>query len=288
MENQQKTSNPIAALCAAIVVFFAATVLTTLGLSVFCAEGIARGDYWIINVGQLLSSILMFAVPALLVGRMVNGKARMVFAAPMSTWRRFFVAVAAIVLVQPLVQWCSYINEAICALPQLNIFDPSLGRQQNALLLSNMLDLQSVSGVVVSFFVVAIVPAVCEELFFRGILQNAVRRICTSGVVVVLISAVVFSVLHFEATAFLPRLVLGVVLGLLYLLTGNLWLSIVAHTVNNAATLAMVFFFQNEGKSIFDIFMMPNEDPGLIFTLISLTLTFVSFQTLKTLIAKGK
>ena len=57
----------------------------------------------------------------------------------------------------------------------------------------------------------------------------------------ILIAAVVFSAFHFDAVNFLPRFLLGAMLGYLFYWTGSLWLPIVAHFLNNAQFVVGMF-----------------------------------------------
>lgn len=95
----------------------------------------------------------------------------------------------------------------------------------------------------VSLFVLilsmAIVPAISEELVFRGILQPLFSRMTKNVHVGIWIAAFVFSVIHMQFYGFLPRLILGAVLGYLVIWSGSLWTAIFAHFVNNALAVVM-------------------------------------------------
>ncbi|OGX87973.1 CPBP family intramembrane glutamic endopeptidase [Hymenobacter glacialis] len=95
----------------------------------------------------------------------------------------------------------------------------------------------------VGVVVVAVVPAVAEELAFRGVVQkNLVRWF--SPHVGVWLGAAIFSAIHMQFFGFVPRFVLGLVLGYLYLWSGNIWVSIAAHFTQNAFQLLIVYLTQ--------------------------------------------
>lgn len=81
----------------------------------------------------------------------------------------------------------------------------------------------------------------CEEFFFRGVLQNFLRRWRLGPVTAVGVTALAFSAFHFNPIVFPSLVILGVLFGALYEWTGSLWPSIVAHAANN--TLSTVLFF---------------------------------------------
>lgn len=82
----------------------------------------------------------------------------------------------------------------------------------------------------------ALLPAVCEETAFRGVLQGSIRR--TLGrAPAVLLSALVFGLFHMTPVRFLPTAFLGLLLALSVSLTGSLLPAIVWHALNNALAL---------------------------------------------------
>ncbi len=95
----------------------------------------------------------------------------------------------------------------------------------------------------VGVVVIALVPAVAEELVFRGVIQrNLVRWF--SPHVGVWLGAALFSAIHFQFFGFVPRFVLGLVLGYLYLWSGNILVSMAAHFTQNAVQLLILYLTQ--------------------------------------------
>lgn len=85
-----------------------------------------------------------------------------------------------------------------------------------------------------NILMIAVLPAIGEELIFRGVFQKIFCRLFRSGHVAVWFTAIIFSAVHFQFLGFIPRFILGLAFGYLYLWSGTLWLSIIAHFVNNA------------------------------------------------------
>jgi membrane protease YdiL (CAAX protease family) len=90
-------------------------------------------------------------------------------------------------------------------------------------------------------FTVALLPAIGEELVFRGVLQNSLIKLFGNIHVAVFITAALFSFIHFQFFGFFPRMLLGIVLGYLYITSGNILVSMLMHFINNA----MVVFAMN-------------------------------------------
>ena len=125
---------------------------------------------------------------------------------------------------------------------------PASAREMEALaekLLRAMLRMPTLKDLFVNLFLVAIIPAIAEELFFRGILQRLIIKSTRKVWLSVFITAILFSLIHGEMLGFMPRLVLGFTLGAIYVISGNLWLSIFAHVLNNGLQVMMLYLFQH-------------------------------------------
>jgi uncharacterized protein len=93
-----------------------------------------------------------------------------------------------------------------------------------------------------NIIIIAILPAVGEEMIFRGVLQKILARLVRSDHAAIWITAFIFSSLHLQFFGFLPRFILGLVFGYLFYWSGTLWLPILAHFVNNAVSVAGDYF----------------------------------------------
>lgn len=99
----------------------------------------------------------------------------------------------------------------------------------------NLLILDSGWELIITLLVVAVTPAIGEELMFRGILQPIFEKLFKNGHTAVWLSAILFSAIHFQMQGFLPRMFLGGILGYFYLWTRNLWVPMFAHFVFNGS-----------------------------------------------------
>jgi uncharacterized protein len=88
---------------------------------------------------------------------------------------------------------------------------------------------------------VAIAAPVCEEFFFRGILQRGLVRSADDAPRAIVISAFVFSAFHLDPVGFFARFELGLLFGWLYFRTGSLWPGIIAHSTNNLVATLLYF-----------------------------------------------
>ena len=88
-------------------------------------------------------------------------------------------------------------------------------------------------------FMTVIAAPLTEEVFFRGLLQGALRD-RFGPVRAVVISSLAFAVVHFQVVQFPALLVIGVVHALLVLATGRLGAALWSHVAFNAATVLVL------------------------------------------------
>ncbi|WP_300603165.1 CPBP family intramembrane glutamic endopeptidase [Niabella sp.] len=115
---------------------------------------------------------------------------------------------------------------------------------------AGLVSFKSIPDLLLSILVLALIPAVCEEAFFRGGLQNFMYRGNRNLWLSVVVVSLIFSVVHMSGYGFLSRLALGVILGLIYHLSGNIWLNILAHFINNALAVIVMYIQVQSGKSL--------------------------------------
>jgi membrane protease YdiL (CAAX protease family) len=88
---------------------------------------------------------------------------------------------------------------------------------------------------------IALLPAIAEELIFRGVFQKIFSNIFKSGHVGIWFTAFLFSTIHFQFFGFIPRFILGLVFGYLFFWSGTLWLPVISHFVNNAFPVILAY-----------------------------------------------
>jgi membrane protease YdiL (CAAX protease family) len=113
-------------------------------------------------------------------------------------------------------------------------------------LTKSFLDMHSFSDVLYNVFMIGLLPAIGEELLFRGIIQKIFSEWSKSVHIGIWTSAILFSAMHIQFYGFIPRMMLGVLLGYLLVWSGSLWLPMLAHFINNASAVLLTYLFQNQ------------------------------------------
>jgi membrane protease YdiL (CAAX protease family) len=117
-------------------------------------------------------------------------------------------------------------------------------------LMLNMARMDSVLDYVTALFVMALAPAIFEEILFRSTIQPLFILWTKNVWVGIIITSVLFSAIHFSFFGFLSRTALGIVLGLLFYQTKNIWLSILMHFLNNGLIVTQLYIVTLQGKSL--------------------------------------
>jgi membrane protease YdiL (CAAX protease family) len=110
---------------------------------------------------------------------------------------------------------------------------------------------KSFGGLLMNLLMIGVIAAVGEELIFRGLFQRLMTQMIKNPHLAILITALLFSAFHFQFFSFLPRFVLGLVLGYLMYYGQSIWYPILAHFVNNA--MGVIYYYFNSRGSADDM-----------------------------------
>ena len=99
-------------------------------------------------------------------------------------------------------------------------------------------------GFILAFIVVGIIPAIGEELVFRGLIQTEFQRAFRNPHTAIWLTAIFFSAMHLQFMGFFPRVLLGAFMGYLYYWSGNLAVPIIAHFFNNGFQVIALYLNQ--------------------------------------------
>ncbi len=108
------------------------------------------------------------------------------------------------------------------------------------------LNVKTIPALFFNIFMIALLPAIGEELLFRGVIQRIFTRMTCNTHWGIWISATLFSAIHFQFYGFVPRLFLGALFGYLLVWSGSMWLPVVGHFINNALAVIVSFLISNE------------------------------------------
>jgi uncharacterized protein len=125
----------------------------------------------------------------------------------------------------------------------------------------------------IALFVVVLLPALGEEMLFRGIIQRKLEAQWRNPHVAIWVSAAIFSAIHFQFYGFIPRMLLGALFGYLYHWSGSLWLAVFAHFVNNGFVLVMMYLYN---LKVLGINLEETKTMPVLIVISSLVLSFLT------------
>ncbi|MCA1762041.1 MAG: lysostaphin resistance A-like protein [Cryomorphaceae bacterium] len=200
----------------------------------------------VVNINRVLllfQHLGMFVVPSFAFALLIS-----------SNWKRVLgfrparasVAVAAILVMiaaLPLINALAWMNELLKFPEFLSGLEAAFaGMEESAAKLTKAIT-EDANPIVlaVNILTIAALPAIGEELIFRGLVIPIVRKWSGNVHTAVWVAAILFSAMHMQFYGFFPRMVLGAVLGYLFVWSGSVWIPIIAHFTNNAFALTMLF-----------------------------------------------
>jgi membrane protease YdiL (CAAX protease family) len=143
---------------------------------------------------------------------------------------------------------------------------------------------KSFGQLLIALFVVTLLPAVGEEALFRGVLQTKLLRLTGNGHLAIWVSAAIFSAIHFQFYGFIPRMLLGALFGYLFYWTGNFWVAVLAHFVNNGFVLVMMYL---HNLGLVDINIEETKSMPLLLISVSLVISIGILRFIKQVSTSG-
>ncbi|MBS1948367.1 MAG: CPBP family intramembrane metalloprotease [Bacteroidetes bacterium] len=246
-----RISSPLSQLAVLLLLLGGAFALTSaISLAVLVSKGINMADLkhfdfsdpktlGVLKLIQGISTICIFLLPALLFAFIAFRFRQFYFLGFRKQERGSFyiIAVVIVVFVFPFVGWLGELNEHIPLSKWMIESEKEAGRQMGA-----FLKMSSTSDVVINILLVALLPAICEEVFFRGCVQRILIQLFKSPWSGIVITAALFSAFHMEFAGFLPRMFLGILLGALFWYGNSLWINIIAHFFYNGIQVIAVLW----------------------------------------------
>ena len=227
---------------------------------------------------QAIMVIIIFIIPTLLFALFwTKSKVHYLGLTKKASFVTLLFSGLFILLAVPLINWFATLNEHM-SLPQV-FSGMEAWMQKSETVAKNITDAYmqgtSIGVLITNLIVVALLAALSEEIFFRGMLQKVLIECFKNKHIGVWIGAILFSAFHMQFYGFLPRMLMGASLGYLFLWSGSLWPGIIAHFVNNGMTVFLIWL-SNRGAISPDIDKIGSDGNQLIFVAVSAVLVTIS------------
>jgi membrane protease YdiL (CAAX protease family) len=232
---------------------------------------------------QTFQSIGVFIIPPFIIAWFLHG-----YPSEFLQYRKkpdlksIFFVMAIIMFSNPLINWLNEINSKLNFPEWMNSVEIWMhnSEDQASKITEAFLSNTSLENLFTNIVMIAVLPALGEELLFRGVVQQLIKKMSGNAHTAIWISAAIFSALHLQFFGFLPRLVLGAMFGYMLEWSGTLWLPVIAHFVNNCAAV-IAYYLMHKGFINSDIEKTGTLSGGSFYlVIVSLIFLFVLFRTL--------
>ena len=199
-----------------------------------------------LKVFQILSSIGLFLAPPLFLALTERKKIKDFYGFNKPTLPLLGLVILIMVVTMPFMEWTALWNQQMHLPDFLKSVEVWMKEKEAEAMRMTFifLKINGIGDFLFNLLTIALIPAIAEELMFRGGVQRAFMRMFNNPHVAIWLAAFIFSAIHLQFYGFLPRLLLGALFGYLYLWTGSLWYAMLAHFVNNAYAVIVAWYLQ--------------------------------------------
>ncbi len=230
-----------------LVPFYGTDIMNQLSVATSMADA---SDIAMMKFMQVVNQFGIFIIPAIIFSYLESRKIPQFLQLDKAPDFKSFVLTAMVVFtLLPFTHWLLSINENLHLPEFLSSLETWMKNSEEsaAKLTEAFLKTEQLSGLFVNILIVGVLAAVGEELLFRSVLIRLFGSWFKNIHLAVVVSALLFSAFHLQFYGFLPRLMLGLLFGYLFVWSGTVWLPIIAHFVNNASAV-VVYYLYNTGK----------------------------------------
>lgn len=238
-----------------------------------------NNDANFLRIIQVISTFFAMAIPAFIFARIISNKPfqRLGYNTIISGKQIlavFVIAFAALIVSGSL----SMLNELIPLSKTAEKYFKGLEDEYNKQVFA-IANMKTMQDYLMSLLIIALLPAMFEEMLFRGSLQPIIINITKNAFVGILITSILFSAVHASFYGFLPRLALGIILGYIYYYSKNIWLSILMHFLNNAVGITQLYAISRKG--LLNAQSMSDDTMPLYYGLIAMLILFAALRFFK-------
>lgn len=228
----------------ALLLVFGLAFSSVLGAFVVTLGRHSLSDVASLQILQALSQIIGFMMPPVLYVMLVKERPLNYLGFnKLPLWS--LLGIVAMFIILPFNTLIAEWNEGIRLPEWMSIIEAKMQSMQEAA--ANATNLMMTEGsLVFNLLIIGVLAAVSEELLFRSVIQKSLVKVCKNPHVGIILTAVFFSAFHLEFYGFFPRLILGLMLGYMFYISGSIWSSILMHLANNV-TIVLLYFMNNHG-----------------------------------------
>ena len=232
-----------------IFVMFSLTVLVI----ALITQGNPLSDINTLKWIQLLQTIALFLLPSLILAYLsAQTPWNWLLLDKKVDWKVLLWAIAIMLVAIPAINLLSHINQQMVLPSWLSGVEEWMKTKEAEAewLTKQFMSVTTVSGLLINLFLMAVLPALSEEITFRGVLQRLLSPKNSSlnsqlstlnSHLSIWITAIIFSAIHMQFYGFVPRMLMGALFGYMLVWTGCLWVPMLMHFINNGMAVLLYF-----------------------------------------------
>ena len=197
---------------------------------------------------QITSQIFTFVLPPMLYAMLVKEEPMTALGLKKVTYHWFVIGIAMMYAILPLNNIFAEWNAGLKLPESMSGIEEMMRSMQESAteLTERMLNVNNIGGLIINIIMIAGLAALGEELLFRSIIQTSLIKICRNAHIGIFLASAIFSFIHFEFYGFIPRLVLGLLMGYMFYYSRSIWVPMAMHFVNNG-TAVVLYYLNNIG-----------------------------------------
>ena len=239
-----------------VILFACAGIFSILALSLYTGENAANlsalfNGVWsqrlidAFKITQVISTVFVYLAPSLILPWLLYRQKPLNFlgAKTKPSIILFLLTILIFYASSPLIDLAGVWNSKL----QLPGFMHNIEKwmrdseDTNDRLTGYFLKMPDIAALFINILIMAVLPAIGEEFMFRGFIQRTLASWFKNPHWAILLSAAIFSFVHFQFYGFIPRMMLGVLFGYLFYWSGDIKLAIFAHFINNFAAVMVEY-----------------------------------------------
>ena len=263
-----------------LLLIFGLAFSTVLGVIITMISGSNVNDLKNLQIVQIISQVVGFLMPAVVYVMLVQEKPfNYLGFKKLQTWS--LLGIVAMFTVIPFLGMVSEWNDGISFPESMRALEDQLRNIQvkSEEVIKIFIGQGSLFS---SLLIIAALAAISEELLFRSVIQKALIKVIRNPHVAIIVTAILFSAFHGDIFGFFPRVILGMMLGYMFWLSGSIFPSMLMHFVNNA-TIVMLYYMNTRGFIDIDVekFGSTSNVFVIILSLITTVAIFILCNRLK-------
>jgi len=237
--------------------------MISLGVSHLFGTALA-GSFYQMHAMQFVSDIFAFLLPSFGIAYVCSSRPfDFLKIRHIPNVKILILAIIAMIAILPAIEALTYLNVQMHLPDFMSSLETQLREWEElmAKITDEMLGRNDILSLVTNIVVVGLMAGLTEEVLFRGALLSILRRSIRNHHIAIWIAAFIFSAIHLQFFGFIPRLVLGALLGYMLYWSDCIWVAVIAHSVNNIVAVMGVYFglFETSGSVIIEPEMSRGE-----------------------------